>query len=52
MIYNTQLILGWIIDGVSTEVAQMFAVDLVEERARELGKENLWKDPWIKLVPQ
>jgi hypothetical protein len=52
VIYNTQLILGWIIEGVSTEVAQMFAVDLVEERARELGKESLWKDPWIKLVPQ
>jgi hypothetical protein len=50
MIYDVGLILNWIReDIVSVEVAQMFAVDLVEERARELGKANLWEDPWIKL---
>ena len=49
MIYDVQLIVGWIIEGVSIEVAQMFAVDLVQERARELGNANLWENPWIKL---
>jgi hypothetical protein len=47
VIYDVQLILGWIREGiVSTDAAEMYAVDFVQERARELGKVNLWRDPW------
>jgi hypothetical protein len=49
VIYDVQLILGWIREGVSIKDAQMFAADLAEERARELEKVNLWENPWIKL---
>ena len=47
MIYDPNLILGWILDEVvSFEVAEQYTLDFVQERARELGKEDLWRDPW------
>ena len=47
MIYDVDLVLGWIRDGnISVDVAEMFAIDFVQERARELGKVDLWRDPW------
>jgi hypothetical protein len=51
MIYDPGLVLGWIREGISIDVVQMFAVDLVEERARELNKVNSWENPRIKLIP-
>jgi hypothetical protein len=51
MIYDTKLLLGWISEGTSIEVTQVFAADLVEERARELKKVDLWENPWMKFVP-
>jgi hypothetical protein len=47
MIYNPKLILQWICeDFISIEFAETYALDFVQERARELGKVNLWRDPW------
>lgn len=47
MIYDPKLILDWILDeAVSFEVAVQYALDFVQERARELGKADLWRDPW------
>ena len=44
-IYEPSLIISWVLDAaISTEVAEMYALDLVKERARELEKTNLWKD--------
>jgi hypothetical protein len=44
-IYEPGLIISWVLDAaISTEVAEMYALDLVKERARELEKTNLWKD--------
>ena len=42
MVYDVKLVLGWIRDGFPIDQVRMFAVDLAEERARELGKEGLW----------
>ena len=50
LIYDPKLILGWIREGVPIEVGQIIAADLAEERARELGKTNLWENPLIKLT--
>jgi hypothetical protein len=44
MIYDTKLILGWIRDGVPIYFVYTFAVNLVEERAKELDKVNLWQN--------
>jgi hypothetical protein len=52
MIYDTKLLLSWILDGISIDVVQMMAVDLVEERTRELEKVNLWENPRIKIAPK
>ena len=47
MIYDVELVLGWIRDGtISVDVAETFVIDFVQERARELGKVDLWRDPW------
>ena len=47
MIYDPKLILYWILDEVvSFEVAVQYALNFVQERARELGKGNLWRNPW------
>jgi hypothetical protein len=47
MIYDPNLILGWIFDEVvSFEVAEQYALDFVQGRARELGKANLWGNLW------
>jgi hypothetical protein len=48
-IYNVKMVTNWIknhpgVDFVST--AQNFAVDLVKERALELGKQEWLNDPW------
>ena len=44
-IYEPSLIISWVLDAaISTEVAEMFAHDLVKERAREVKKIHLWKD--------
>jgi hypothetical protein len=46
-IYNAKLITRWIReDSVSIEIAEMFALNFVQERAKELGKENLWTNLW------
>ncbi|KAF8485891.1 hypothetical protein DFH94DRAFT_841959 [Russula ochroleuca] len=47
MIYNPKLILQWICeDFISIEFAETYALDFVQERARELGKVDAWRDPW------
>ena len=44
-IYEPDLIIDWVLNApISTEIAEMYALDLVKERARELGKTHLWKD--------
>ena len=48
-IYNMKMVMNWIknspgVDFVST--ARNFAVDLVKERALELGKQEWLNDPW------
>jgi hypothetical protein len=41
------MILDWITDGrVSTEVAANYALLFAEEKARELGKLEAWKNLW------
>jgi hypothetical protein len=46
-IYDTELILGWILeDDTPVQVAASYALEFVEERARELGKAGMWSDPW------
>ena len=42
-IYDSELILHWLlIDSVPLETVVSYALDLIEERARELGKEDTW----------
>jgi hypothetical protein len=48
-IYNVKMVMNWIknspgVDSIST--AQNFSVDLVKERALELGKQEWLNDPW------
>ena len=48
-IYNVKMVMNWIknsqdVNFLST--AQDFAVDLVKERALELGKQEWLGDPW------
>lgn len=48
-IYDVKMILGLIKDSAGTDVittAQRYAVDLVKERALELGKQEWLEDPW------
>ena len=47
MIYDAKLITQWIRnDTVSIEIAEMFALKFVQERAKELAKVDLWTDLW------
>jgi hypothetical protein len=47
MIYDAKLITRWIRNNtVSIEIAEMFALQFVQERANELEKVDLWIDPW------
>ena len=49
-IYNVKMILDWIKEsqggGDIISIAQNFAVDLVKERALELGRQDWLGDPW------
>ena len=46
-IYNTDLILGWILeDDTPVQVAASYALEFVEGRARELGKVESWSNLW------
>lgn len=46
MIYNANLIIRWIReDFVSIELAEMFALNFVKEKAKDLCKEDLWTNP-------
>jgi len=45
-IYITDLVLDWILEGVSVERAASYALDFVAERALELGKVEEWRDLW------
>lgn len=45
-IYDTKMILDWIKDGTPVETAAGYALDLVSERARELGFVAEWSDLW------
>jgi hypothetical protein len=47
VIYDAKLITQWIRnDTVSIEISEMFALKFVQERAKELGKVDLWTDLW------
>ena len=48
-IYNVKMVLNWIKSSPGNDflsTAQNFAVDLVKERALELGKQEWLHDPW------
>ncbi|KAH9993714.1 hypothetical protein BJV74DRAFT_795556 [Russula compacta] len=52
-IYDTKLILGWILDDfVPINTAANFALGFVEERTRELGREEVWAEPWGHKVKE
>lgn len=52
-IYDTKLILDWILDDlVPVDIAAKFALGLVEERTRELGREGVWAEPWGHQVKE
>ena len=54
-IYNTKLALSWSEDLTSADAvstAQNIAVDLVKERALELGRQEWLKDPWGFSPPE
>jgi len=45
MVYDKKLILEWIFEeSISIDVVATYARDLVQERATELGKEDVWRD--------
>ena len=49
MVYDKKLILEWIFDSeepIPVEVVANYALDFVQQRATELGKEDAWRDPW------
>jgi hypothetical protein len=46
LIYDTKMILDWIKDGTPVATAAGYALDLVSERARELGFVAEWSDLW------
>jgi hypothetical protein len=48
-IYNVKMVLSWIKDSADDDTisaAQKMAVDLVKERALELGKQKWLENPW------
>ena len=48
-IYNVKMVLDWIKDSQGDDfisIAQNFAVDLVRERALELGRQDWLENPW------
>ncbi|KAH9986017.1 hypothetical protein BJV74DRAFT_548184 [Russula compacta] len=48
-IYHVKMVTDWIKDSESADsilTAQSFAVDLVKERAKELGKNEWLENPW------
>jgi hypothetical protein len=48
-IYNVKMILNWIKESQGDDlisIAQNFAVDLVKERALELGRQDWLENPW------
>jgi len=48
-IYNVKMVVGWIKDSQGNDmrlIAQNLAIDLVKERALELGKQEWSVDPW------
>jgi hypothetical protein len=54
-IYNVKMVLSWIKDSQGGDIistAQSFAVDLVKERALELGKRGWLEDPWGRAEKQ
>jgi len=54
-IYNVKMVLNWIKNSQGNEflsTAQAFAVDLVKERALELGKQEWLQDPWGRSEKQ
>jgi hypothetical protein len=54
-IYNVKVILSWIKNNGGADVistAKNFAVDLVKERALELGKQEWLRDPWGRAERQ
>jgi hypothetical protein len=54
-IYNVKMVLSWIKDADGDNVilvAKGYAVDLVKERALELGKQEWLKDPWGRAEKQ
>ena len=46
LIYETRVVIDWIKNGTSVEMAARYALGFVSERARELGFEEEWKDLW------
>jgi hypothetical protein len=54
-IYNVKMVLDWIKDSQGDDfisIAQNFAVDLVKERALELGRQEWLEDPWGRAEPR
>ena len=47
-IYNVKMVMNWIKNSPDNFIstAQNFAVDLVKERALELGRQEWLEDPW------
>ena len=54
-IYDVKMILSWIKNTEGSDVistAKSFAVELVKERALELGKQEWLRDPWGRAERQ
>jgi hypothetical protein len=54
-IYNVKMVLSWIKSREGGDViltAKNFAVELVKERALELGNQEWLKDPWGRAEKQ
>jgi hypothetical protein len=47
-IYNVKMVMNWIKNsqGAFSSTARDFAIDLVKERALELGRQEWLDDPW------
>lgn len=47
MVYDKELILEWILEESSPiSVVAEYVLEFVQERATQLGKKDVWKDPW------
>ena len=46
IIYNPWPLVEGITDNITLEEARKVAIDLVEKKALEVGKSELWGDPW------